>query len=250
MITKETLQKSQHISVQLPAGAAQKDVQTASTLICGLRELGKDVRLDRKAQLATISRPSANTQDFVVSLRGLASKISKVQYEKDKEDLHLHFTLQKGRVPQEDLSLQIQNQEDLTIIVGQDNLSEKAVLELLAAQVSTQAKLLGRVLQKLEYVGTVYVSSIQQKDFQETHSTPKTLIQAAQRVQEDFGDQSSYLFVFEPKLNLTAQALLWTLKQDIRARFLRTGTAQQKGPWTLLNTTQSSPQQLRDGILT
>jgi len=231
MDTKEILQKSQHISVQLPQEAAQKDVQAASTIMCGLRELGKDVRLERKK--------SAPPHSFAVSLRGLAPKIAKVQYEKDKEDVHLYFTLQEGEISQE--------QTDLTIIVGQDNSWGKAVLELLAQQESPQARLLGRLLQKLEYTGSMHTSSIQQRDFQETGSTPKTLVQTVSKIKEDFGSQLSYFFIFETANNGKSQALLWTSQESIKARLLPVGVAQQKGGWALY-TIQASSQQLHHAI--
>jgi hypothetical protein len=252
MNTQEILQKSQRILVQLPQGAEQKEIQVASTIICGLRELGKDVHLEWKPRAATVSRPASDSQNFVVSLKGLAPRISKVQYEKDKEDLRLYFTLQRGQVSEENLSLQIQNQSDLTIIVGdqkeQNNSWQTAVLELLALRRGSGAQLLGKVLRSLEYRGNIYASSIRQKDFQETNSTPKTLVQTASTIKEDFGSQLSYLFTFETADSGKTQALLWTSQESIKARLLPIGIAQQKGGWTLY-TTQSSPQQLRHATL-
>lgn len=257
MDTKEILQQTQRIRVQLPSEASQKDVQIASTLMCGLRELKKDVRLDRRTLPEKTSHSSSTPQQtFVVSLKGLAPKISKVQYEKDKEDLRLYFTLQQGQISQENLSLQIQNQSDLTIIVGEQeelgNSWKEAALELLASSKTPETRLLAKVLQNLEYVDSLhmYAVAVQLRDFQETESTSKMLVTTALKIKEDFGSELSYLLLFEVLGNSGTQALLWTSQDDAtKERLLAQGTSEQKGDWTLLRSSQPSIQQLRHAIL-
>jgi len=256
METKEILQQSQNILILLPTEAQEKDIQTASTIVCGLRGLGKTVRLERKNLSSQKSPIPSNPQDFVVSLKGLAPKISKVQYEKDEEDLRLYFTLQQGPISQKNLSLQIQKQSDLTIIVEdweeQDNKWKVAILELLGTHEDGGAKLLSKILRKLDYVSALrmYISSLSQEDFRDTRATAKSLVEPMQQLKDAFGSQFSYLFLFETSSNQKTQALLWSHQKDIRARLLRTGSLQEKGNWSLLSSTQGSPQQIQHAIVT
>jgi len=97
---KERILQAQNIGIWISPRATKSDVQIAHNLACGLRKLGKRVQIVSQA-------PLAEGKTFSVTLKGLASRVAKVAYEKDQEDLKLHFTLQEGELSSENVSLDV-----------------------------------------------------------------------------------------------------------------------------------------------
>lgn len=253
MNPRELLLKSQTISIQLPPHATDHDTKTALLFACGLRHLGKHVSL--------VSGPSSSRErTFVVSLKGVAPQISRVRYEKERTDLKLYFTLAKGTFSPESLSVQTQDQTDLTLIVGnkqaQNNAStlslsqlpaqeaKKALFELLASQEDPSGKLLGRMLSSLRYLSAkdAYLFLLQEEDFQKSQSTPKHIPGLFPILRESFGEQSSYLCFYSHKK--AVQGVGWSLHPLFAERVLHILPGQQKESWILFHPTNHSLSQI------
>lgn len=267
MNVTQLLEKSKTISLLLPPEADAADTQTALLLACGLKKLGKLVSLEHAQAALGASLPKEKT--FVVSLKGLAPWIATVRYEKDTRDLRLYFTLNPtagGEISPEALSLHMQSQTDLTIIVGdtapQNNaLSPEGVsvlpasqmknplLELLRSQEDLPTRLLGAALSNIEYVARLntQVIVLHQEDFRGMPAGPKHLPLLVPVLRESFGDQSSYVFFFDSLRG--AQGVLWSSSPQVRTKFRDIAGGQQKDFWVLLRPAPLSSEQLKYAFL-
>ncbi|MEK7542494.1 MAG: hypothetical protein AAB524_02230 [Patescibacteria group bacterium] len=264
MNVAQLLEKSKTISLVLPFGAQQSDTQTAFLLACGLKKLGKQVSIEHIQTPLLAS--SLKEKTFVVSLKGLAPWIARVRYEKDAQDLKLYFTLNQGEVSPEALSFQMQDQADLTIIVGdkalQNNNSQplsatvlsasetkEPLLNLLCSQENPQTKLLGAILSNLEYISHLdtHLTILRQENLRNIRVESKNLPLLVPELRESFGDQCSYLFLLGSLLG--AQGVLWSPSPQLRAKVRDIAGGQQKGPWVLLHPTPLSSEQLKYAFL-
>ncbi len=264
MNVTQLLEKSKTISLVLPTGAQEGDTQKALLLACGLKRLGKQVSLEHTRTSFDESSPKEKT--FVVSLKKLAPWIARVRYEKDAEDLKLYFTLNEQDVSPEALLIQIQNQADLTIIVGDNSLknneaqlpaptilreteAKSSLLDLLRSQENPQTRLLGAVLLRLEHISrfNAYLIVLRQSDLKNIQVEPKNLPLIVPELRETFGDQSSYLLLLDSLLG--AQGILWSLSLQLRTKIRDITGGQQKGPWVLLQPTPLSSEQLKYAFL-
>lgn len=243
MEMKERIFHASNIGIWISPTATRSDVQSAHNLAIALKKLGKRVHIISRAP----SSLSKNT--FTVTLAGLASRVAQVDYEKDKEDLKLHFTLQRGDLRPENISLDISPQTDLTIIVG-DNTAQynyqalyTHILELLLNHQEAAFRLLGIVLLKLEQTSIenkeIYKTHFTQEDFETALVSPKLIPTVAEDLRVHFGDQCSYLFFVE-KPEGTAQALLWTSQPQLHDHLIGQNPKQLKGNWALW-TSQTMP---------
>lgn len=122
MTTKEALRSHPSILLSLPSELSQENLETSLTLYAALRLLKKEVAVRGGScheHVLSLLSPSKTEGPgtFVVSLKGLAPWISSVSYEKGEQDLRLFFSLNKGTVSSDRLSLE-QDASKLTIIVG------------------------------------------------------------------------------------------------------------------------------------
>lgn len=264
MNVTQFLENSKNISLILPPAPDATDTHTALLLACGLKKLGKQVSIEHTP--TALDTPSPKEKLFVVSLKGLAPWIEKVRYEKEAKDLKLYFTLNQGEISPEALSFQIQNQADLTIIVGDktrpnnpdaspsttvlsDDQVKKPLLDLLCSKEDSQTRLLGIVLSKLEYIPSFNVAVIvlRQQDFQDMRIDSKHIPLLVPELKESFGDQLSYLFLLDSPPG--AQGILWSSSNELRTRFRDIAGGQQKGPWVLLRPAPLTSEQLKHAFL-
>ncbi len=266
MNAERLLEESKTIAVVLPLGAPVVDTQEALLLACGLKKLGKQVSIEHSQ--APLEAPSPNERTFVVSLKGLAPRVARLRYEKDAKDLKLYFTLSRGELFPEALSLQLQNQADLTIIVGDQPLernntqtqllaasmlsareAKHPLLNLLRSQEDPQARLLGMALSQLEYISRLdlYLIALREEHLRSIHLEHKNLPLLIPELRGSFGDQSSYLFLFDSPLG--AQGVLWSSSPHLRKKFHDMGGGQQKGFWTLLRPTPLSSEKIKHAFL-
>jgi|GEM_PF-2016213 len=264
MNVTQILENSKTISLILPTEATTDNTQTALLLACGFKKLGKQVSIENTRE--TSETPASQEKIFVVSLKGLAPWIAKVRYEKEAKDLKLYFTLNKGEIPPEALSFQIQNQTDLTIIVGDETrlnnshslpsinvLSDSQVksplLELLCGQKDPAARLLGTILSKLEYMPqqNTYAIILHGQDFQGMPGEQKHIFALGPELAENFGENSSYLFLLNSPHG--TQGILWSHSPQLQAKFRDIAGGQQKGPWVLLRPAPLSSEQLKHAFL-
>lgn len=260
----QLLEKSKTVSLLLPPEAKDSDTQEALLLACGLKKLGKLVSLEHAQTALDSSLPKEKT--FVVSLKGLAPWIAWVRYEKDNRDLRLYFTLNQGEISPEALSLQMQSQTDLIIIVGdkaqQNNAlslegvsvlpasqAKNPLLELLRSKEDLQTRLLGSALSNIEYVARLntHVIVLHQEDFQGMPAAPKHVPLLVPVLRESFGDQSSYVFFFDSLHG--AQGVLWSSSPQVRTKFRDIAGGQQKDFWVLLRPAPLSSDQLKYAFL-
>lgn len=260
MSAPQILEKSRTVSLILPSQAQTRDKQTAFLFACGLRKLGKQVSLEYTKIPSLAS--SSDEKTFVVSLKGLGPWISRVRYEKEGKDLKLYFSLTQGEISPATLSLQIQEQADLNIIIGnnKDELSsitqlsdteaKQPLLDLLYSHKDPQTRLLGLILSKIEYMSqsNTFLAVLYKEDFQGVRSGSKNLPLLVSTLRESFGeDQSSYLFFFDSSQG--AQGILWSLSSQLQTKFRDIAKAEQKGPWVLLHPTPLSSEQLKHAFI-
>ncbi len=263
MNVAQLLEQSKTVSLILPRRTQESDTQEALLLTCALKKLGKQVSCERDS--ASLADSPVQEKTFLVSLKGLAPWVARVRYEKDATDLKLYFTLNQKEVSPEAFSLQIQNQADLTIIVGDKlpqnnayqpspltlsaNEAKKPLFNLLCAKEDPYTRLLGMVLSKLEYISRLHTHIIllKEEDFQSAHSEPKNLPLLVSELKASFGEQSSYLFLFDSSFG--AQGILWSSSLQVRAKFRDIAGGQQKGPWVLLRPAPLASEQLKHAFL-
>lgn len=267
MNATQLLENSKNISLILPAEVTGDDTQTALLLAYGLKKLGKQVSIEHAPAALETSSPQEKV--FVVSLKGLAPWIAKVRYERELKDLKLYFTLTPqtgGEVSPAALSFQIQSQADLTIIVGDetrlnnspplsstttlsDSQAKKPLLDLLCGQKDPEARLVGALLSKLEYVSQqdTYVIALHQQDFQDMPGEQKHIFALIPELAENFGAKSSYLFLLNSSYG--TQGILWSRSPQLQGKFRDIAGGQQKGPWVLLRPAPLSSDQLKHAFL-
>lgn len=264
MSAPQILEKSRTVSLVLPFQAQTRDKHTAFLLACGLKKLGKHVSLEYTNM--PLHSSSSEEKTFVVSLNNLAPWISRVRYEKEGKDLKLYFSLTQGEISPATLSLQIQGQADLTIIVGDkspqnngdelssttqlsDKEAKQPLLDLLSSHKDPQTRLLGLILAKIEYMSqfNTFLAVLYKEDFQNVHADSKNLPLLISTLRESFGDQSSYLFFFDSSQG--AQGILWSLSSQLQTKFRDIASGQQKGPWVLLLPTPLSSEQLKHAFI-
>jgi len=233
MDTEERILHAQHIKIYISPRATNSDIQIARTAACGLTKLGKHVQIVSQEPL-----PSKNT--FSVTLRGMAPLIADVTHEKENNDLNLHFTLQKGQLPPENVSFSIAPRDDLTIIVG-DNKAQynykkihTFIIELLLNHQDPSFRLLGTILFKLENMpsGTMYATTLTRRDLRIALTSPKHMPSIIQDLRQQFGDQSSYVFFLE-KTPEELQVILWTLHAHVKQQCAQKIPSEVKGDWLL-----------------
>ena len=180
-----------------------------------------------------------------------------MRYEKDVKDLKLYFTLNQGEISPEALSFQIQNQADLTIIIGDktrpNNLSgdqvKKPLLDILCSKEDSQARLLGLVLSKFEYIARLDIAVIilSLQDLQDTRVDSKHIPLLVPELKESFGDHLSYLFLLGSLQG--TQGILWSSSNQLRAKFRDIAGGQQKGRWVLLRPAPLASEQIKYAFL-
>jgi hypothetical protein len=250
MEIKERLSHARNIEIWVSPPATKYDTHIAHSLACALEQLGKRVQI-------TSQNPLTSKNTCTVILRGLAPRIDEVTYEKDQDDLKLHFALQKGNLSPESISLEIAPQTDLTIIVGDKNTQynyEKVytyVLELLLNHTEASVRLLGTILFKLEYPlsGHIYTAYITQEDLTAALTEPKYISQVVESLRLQFGDSASYLFFFE-KSPFVLQTLFWTIQPQLKEKLLHHPLNQTKGNWTLVDSSFEEKNLIHQQLLT
>ena len=163
-------------------------------------------------------------------------------------------------------NLQIQNQADLTIIVGDktrldnsdsslsatvlsENEVKKPLLDLLCSKEDSHTRLLGIILSKFEYIDRLDVAVVvlRQQDFHDMRVDSKHIPLLVPELKESFGDNLSYLFLIDSLPG--AQGILWSPSNELRTKFRDIAGGQQKGSWVLLRPAPLSSEQLKYAFL-
>jgi hypothetical protein len=176
-------------------------------------------------------------------LRGLASRIDQVTYEKAQDDLKLHFALQNGNIAAENISFDIESQADFTIIVGdkEDQYNYQKlyayVLEALLNHSEPVFRLLGTILFKNEHAppNSIYELTLTKEDMLTALVEPRHIPQAVEAFRSHFGDNASYLLFLE-KSSSVFQAIFWTAQQKLQEQTGAQIPNQKKGNWILWET--------------
>ncbi len=269
MNTRELIEQSKNILIAYALGE-KKNQPIAFALLCGLRKLGKDVRLGEKDTLgqppSSLSSSPSEGKTFMVSLRGLALWISKVYYEKDERDIRLYFTLRRGEISPENLSLQIQDQTDLAIIVDEDASTDNTptlhgswkvvssqdaqsiILQLLSRDPDPSTRLLGRILERLDpsWHAQLYVASLEQKDFRDSQANPKTLPPLIENLKGSFGADASYLFFYSHASAPELKGIFWSPRKEWREKILQSQKGQERGNWLLFSAPAEKISEIKD----
>mgnify|MGYP001610878438 CR=1 FL=1 len=188
-------------------------------------------------------------KNFVVSLKGIARRIVSVRYEKDGEDLKLHFILREGeKIPPGAISIEAHdhpNQPNDIALGGAKSL----LINLLKSHGNPQARLLGAVLAKFEYAHRfdVFIAPLSKEDFLSARAEEKTLPSAISQLRGAFGDQSSFLILLDSSRG--ARGILWSPSQHLRAKFHSIAGGQQKGFWVLTSPIPLTSAQLKHAFL-
>ena len=259
-----------NILILLSKEATLGDTHLSLVLLAGLKKLGKTATVQQGNGLReNLFSPSVDhKKTFVVSLKGISPWISKIQYEKSEKDVKLYFTLQDGEVSPEALALQVQNQTDLTIIVGEksqkNNLfpyagasflwaeeARDALFELLTTHENGEHKMFGHILGKLQFAERLdlYLTSLAPEDFAESRVEQKTLVALLEELQQTFSEQASYLFLFQAFPSTLPQGLAWTKNPAVKKLLHGAGQTQEKGNWILLSLPNTSIHQLTYALL-
>ena len=275
MTPQELIENSTAIAITLPTQATNEERRIAAALYCALKNTGKKIVLrglaaPDKERLSAEAPASPREKTFAVSITGLAPWISQVSYEQDDSDLKIYFTLKDRSSQNWDSSNALQGTDQLTIIVGenapQDN--KQHVLEetkpaiyatnavrdfsfiLLSQDNQPERRLLGRVLVNLECIESLnlYVSMLTQKNFEGAKSSSKSLQYVLDELRHSFGEDSSFLLLFE-SLQSQVSGLLWSPHQDIQDKVLLYGSGEGKGNWVLFTLSKKDLHTVKEDIL-
>jgi hypothetical protein len=247
MNPKEIFQTAQSVCIVVPDHAPAHDLQTAFTLFCTLKKLGKNVVLEGNTSMPFIT-PASKEKTFVVTLKGLAPWISRVRYEKSDNDLKLYFALHQGELSFSNFSLERQGAADVSLIVGEKESLHNAqemhdlALSRLPHRERSVMQLVGRALLHLEHLPKpdVYLSLLSAQDFAQTTATNKEVHLVVSNLKEHLGITRSIAVLFETS-NAT-QGLVWSERPELKQRIAQTMHGQEKGNWVLLSQETSLPQ--------
>lgn len=262
MDTHELLISSRSISLRFSSHPSSEDMQDAFILFCGLTKLGKEVRVENFAASDLFpSRSSSQEKErtFSLTIKDVAPFISRVYYEKDRANLKLYFALSDNTIQQEKIKLEPLSSNDLTIIVGNTRsplngqappahpgilpatIPSTNVTQLLLQQFfPTQQALLrlGGILfasVSRSPDNSLYIGHLASKEFANTQTTPKSLPSVMNLYKECFGEQHSYLFLYETPESHENQGLLWSSAPSVRNKLFTLAQGQEKGHWALLH---------------
>ncbi|MBI2578067.1 MAG: hypothetical protein HYV77_04540 [Candidatus Wildermuthbacteria bacterium] len=269
MNTQELLTSSQIIVLSLPDRPTQEDLTRAFSVFCGLKQLGKSIGVEEtipgKTLLPSHIQKEQGDKTFALILRNIASHISKVYYEKDRNDLKLYFTLSDGSLEKENISLQKLHAADLTIIVGDRTLPDNAgsgnriigateasdviLKNLLVTDVPALA-LASRIFSGLERIpGTsLHMGIVTPQDFSATGTSPKLLVPVISQFKNCIGSGNSYLLVYMPDSSLQPRGVLWSTSSDLRDQILRTLKGESKESWVLFSFEQMTLDQAKQKL--
>lgn len=152
---------------------------------------------------------------FAVKLKGLAPWVSEIQYEKEKKDLTLHFTLKK--------------EAEVNIIVEDAGRGNKFLAPIATPVGPLSRKLISNVEYKPN--SDLYITSIKRKDFEECGATTLALKGAVEELKQCGGESSSLLVLFETRKG--GQGLLWSKKADMREKVKSLRRGEERGNWVL-----------------
>ena len=168
---------------------------------------------------------------FAVKLKGLAPWISEIQYEKEEQDLTLHFSLKKDT--------------EVNIIVEDEQVGHK----LLSPHVPPLGALSRRLIANVEYKpnSDLYITSLKHRDFTECKATSLALKGAVEELKQYGAQNSSLLVLFETTQG--SQGLLWSKKLEVKEKVKRLRQGTEKGDWILF-TTKKPLASLREDFIT
>ena len=127
---KKLINEAQNIYILPSIDNQDESISNSLALFYTLRKLKKNVNLiveefPKKLQflipsLDFISQP----KNFIISIPSSKAEVSQIQYEKNKKDLKIHLTLNKGNIKKNDISFSFNiPKPDLLIAVGNKELS-------------------------------------------------------------------------------------------------------------------------------
>ena len=256
MEARDLLTQSQTVLVSLPVQPTQKELQDALTFIYVLHKLGKKVRVegDLGANSQAFSRIIAQKdKTFVVSLKGLAPWISQINYEKDKTDLKLIFTLKQGEMTPANLALDIPSNKDLTVLVRNGE-TQYSITQLLPTAISLlsesdqkEAKLAGRMLYRTEYFSDIrtHASYIEANDFEEIGTNSRALTRLVQNL-SDLLESSSFLAFFASEQG--TKGLFLSTQPHLQKKVVQAWNGQSKDKWSLFSIPSQTPNSLQEHI--
>ncbi|MBI1971379.1 MAG: hypothetical protein HYS52_00830 [Candidatus Wildermuthbacteria bacterium] len=168
---------------------------------------------------------------FIVALKGLAPKISRVSYEKDEKDVKLYFTLRNGEIAPENL------------------LIEPAMLPapLIVENGGPEHKLAKKIAEAGQYLPTsrIFVVFLEKKIFQECGATEKMVPAALKKLRTP---DSSMLAMIERNDGNT-KGILWSSQKDLREKMLWYGKGKEKGNWVVFEVPRQHLQDAKNKIL-
>ncbi|MBI1984938.1 MAG: hypothetical protein HYS60_02390 [Candidatus Wildermuthbacteria bacterium] len=256
----ELIQKSQVIEIAPGSGADSGDLGEALAIFHALSNLGKSMRFKE----GFFSLPSAEWMDkssfplqsAAISLKGMASCISHVSYEKSEQDLRFSFSLSQGQLNPEHVQLEPSPDPDLTIIVGEKEAlhnqeittnphfrfwnSGKALeisLSLLSPFQIPSEKLLLRTLHSIIFSREhqLCLASLEKRDFRDTQTNTKDIRSVFQSLISWAKPEVSFLCLLESSPKNRVQGILRTGKAELRKKFSLNLGAKEKGSWALFD---------------
>lgn len=267
------LTSARTISLSLPPGASPRDLQIACTLFCGLRQLGKQVRIEGTKSDTLLFPAEAIREEekktFALIVKDIAPRISRVRYEKDQKDLKLYFSLSDGVLDEKNVHLVPIFSSDLTLIVGHSPLRDNGttssesgpvLMDALEAKEMVLQRFSPQEKRLFEYTGALfaqseklsgiplYIGTFSRGDFEAQDTTPQTMPATIQYLIRCIGSHYSYLLLYEEKPQKN-RGLLWSPSPEIRAKINQSFPAQQKEQWLLFPIAQSDLGQAKTHLI-
>ena len=263
MTIQERVQSSQSILILVAPNAQEPEIRLAFSLLALLQKLNKQARVDyQKPPAPNQSSAIPTGKTFLVTLRGVAPWISKVHYEKDERDLKLYFSIQKGEISPQDISFQIQNQDQTDLVITTPGAiadseaipaqqTRDVLLQTLSQHTDPSARLLALAISKLEYSISydLYAALLTPQDFQVSNSNAKTALRVMENLKKAFGDQTSYLLTYQTNPLSQHSGLLWSANNALILKIKHIQQGTQKGNWLLFQTAFPIYEQLRSSLL-
>ncbi|MBI2113318.1 MAG: hypothetical protein HYT50_01950 [Candidatus Wildermuthbacteria bacterium] len=261
MTPSDLIQSSRTIRL-VPGTLQQESLGNALALFSALSKLGKSVSMDS----SLLSLPPSDwvqkdlflSREAAIRIQGAASRISKISYEKDDQDLKLVLSLHSGTVEPRSVIVEATSQEppDLSIIVSEEQglhnpeitvnphptlrnfpRALDAVLQLLSPFQIPQTRLLLRVLSVLKYhvPQQACVFALEKRDFRNTQTNPKDVPHVLGELGSWAKPSLSLVALLESSLARKIHGILRTPKEDLKKKISQSFETQEKGSWILFS---------------
>ncbi|MDP3981960.1 MAG: hypothetical protein Q8P70_00170 [bacterium] len=261
--------QTHHIHISLSSQASERELQDALTLLVALKLQGKHVTMEdtvttRKILpsyilLPTPTPPSGKQEKvFLVSLKGLAPWISKIRYEKTRDDLQLYFSVRSSKTAehtrQEEPTIEAlplafsslaQGEKDVTLM----NPSEiSRVLNYFSQEDQISCRVAGHALSTMRRGAQhlLLVGMVPREVFISYGAKGRIMREVSNNIQKALSS-SPFCVLFESPTAQTPQLLGWKMPQDILKNL---PLEQTKGNWTLCQLPTSTLQEAFETLFT